>query len=167
MGDRLKDLRQSTSDALEVIRKLGSPEVHLSLEKIHQTTMGAKEIMESLRGPEMVKNIDNIRLTAESIESTSKRLEDMVLEVRKTQVLEKAYETLGTVREAVASPEARNNLSEVTATIRDAILSLTGLIDELRLTLNESKKSGLLQEAGEMVKETSDLYHNMKDTMKD
>src|SRR3712207_4618124 len=101
MGDRLKDLRQSTSDALEVIRKLGSPEVNVSLEKIYQTTQEAKEIMESLRRPEMVKNIDNIRLTVEAIESTSIRLESLVLEVRKTQVLEKASETLVAIRAAL------------------------------------------------------------------
>lgn len=163
MGDRLKNLRHTTSDALEVMRKLGSPEVHTSIEKIHKTTQEAKEIMESLRGPEMVKNIDNIRLTAEAIESTSKRLENSVLEIRKTQILEKASETLVGVREALASPENRNNLSEVTSTVREAILSLTGLIEELRLTVSESKKSGLLRSTGEMVRETSDLYHSMRD----
>jgi hypothetical protein len=163
MGDRLKNLRHSTSDALEVIRKLGSPEVHMSIEKIHQTTQEAKQIMESLRKPEMVKNIDNIRLTAEAIESTSKRLENSVLEIRKTQLLEKASEILVAAREALASPENKNNLSEVTSTVKEAVLSLTGLIDEIRLTVSESKKSGLFRSAGEMVRETSDLYHTMRD----
>jgi hypothetical protein len=119
--------------------------------------------MESLRKPEMVKNIDNIRLTAEAIESTSKRLENSVLEIRKTQLLEKASETLVAAREALASPENKNNLSEVTSTVKEAILSLTGLIDEIRLTVSESKKSGLFRSAGEMVRETSDLYHTMRD----
>ena len=135
----------------------------MSIEKIHQTTQEAKEIMESLRKPEMVKNIDNIRLTAEAIESTSKRLENSVLEIRKTQLLEKASETLVAAREALTSPENKNNLSEVTSTVKEAILSLTGLIDEIRLTVSESKKSGLFRSAGEMVRETSDLYHTMRD----
>ena len=135
----------------------------MSIEKIHQTTQEAKEIMESLRKPEMVKNIDNIRLTAEAIESTSKRLENSVLEIKKTQLLEKASETLVAAREALSSPENKNNLSEVTSTVKEAILSLTGLIDEIRLTVSESKKSGLFRSAGEMVRETSDLYHTMRD----
>ncbi len=135
----------------------------MSIEKIHQTTQEAKQIMESLRKPEMVKNIDNIRLTAEAIESTSKRLENSVLEIRKTQLLEKASETLVAAREALSSPENKNNLSEVTSTVKEAILSLTGLIDEIRLTVSESKKSGLFRSAGEMVRETSDLYHTMRD----
>lgn len=135
----------------------------MSIEKIHQTTQEAKQIMESLRKPEMVKNIDNIRLTAEAIESTSKRLENSVLEIKKTQLLEKASETLVAAREALSSPENKNNLSEVTSTVKEAILSLTGLIDEIRLTVSESKKSGLFRSAGEMVRETSDLYHTMRD----
>jgi DNA-binding transcriptional regulator GbsR (MarR family) len=163
MGDRLKNLRQSTSDALEIIRQLGSPEVHASLEKIQRTTMEAKEIMESVRSPEMVKNIDNIRLTAESIENMSKRLETLVSELMRTRILERIAETLVTVREALASSENRNNMSELTAAIREAISSLTALIDELRLTVHESKKAGFLHDTGELVKETSDLYRTMKD----
>jgi F0F1-type ATP synthase beta subunit len=54
-------------------------------------------------------------------------------------------------------------LSEVTSTVKEAVLSLTGLIDEIRLTVSESKKSGLFRSAGEMVRETSDLYHTMRD----
>src|ERR687897_289524 len=136
MGDRLKNLQHSTSNVLEVIRKLGSPEIHESLEKIHQTTQETKGIMESLRKPEMVKNFDNIRLTAEAIESTSRRLEASVLEIKKTQILERVKETL---------------------------VSLKSLIDELRLTVSASKKSGLLSSAGEAAKEASDLYRSMRE----
>src|SRR5215208_1232120 len=162
MGDRLKNLQHSTSDVLEVIRKLGSPEVHESLEKIHQTTQEAKDIMESLRKPEMVKNFDNIRLTAEAIESTSRRLEASVLEIKKTQILERASETLVAVRGTLSSTN-KNNMSEVTSSVKETLVSLKSLIDELRLTVSASKKSGLLSSAGEAAKEASDLYHSMRE----
>ena len=163
MGDRLKNLQHGTSDVLEVIRKLGSPEVHESLEKIHQTTQGAKDIMESLRKSEMVKNFDNIRLTAEAIESTSRRLEASVLEIKKTQILERASETLVAVRGTLSSPTNKNNMSEVTSSIKETLVSLKSLIDELRLTVSASKKSGLLSSAGEAAKEASDLYRSMRE----
>jgi hypothetical protein len=163
MGDRLKNLQHSTSNMLEVIRKLGSPEVHESLERIHQTTQETKNIMESLRKPEMVKNFDNIRLTAEAIESTSRRLEASVLEIKKTQILERASETLVAVRGALSSPGNKNNMSEVTSSVKETLLSLKSLIDELRLTVSASKKSGLLSSAGEAAKEASDLYRSMRE----
>lgn len=163
MGDRLKNLQHSTSDVLEVIRKLGSPEVHESLKKIHQTTQEAKDIMESLRKPEMVKNFDNIRLTAEAIESTSRRLEASVLEIKKTQILERASETLVAVRGTLSSPTNKNNMSEVTSSVKETLVSLKLLIDELRLTVSASKKSGLLSSAGEAAKEASDLYRSMRE----
>jgi len=162
MGDRLKNLQHSTSNVLEVIRKLGSPEVHESLEKIHQTTQETKNIMESLRKPEMVKNFDNIRLTAEAIESTSRRLEASVLEIKKTQILERASETLVAVRGTLSSTN-KNNMSEVTSSVKETLVSLKSLIDELRLTVSASKKSGLLSSAGEAAKEASDLYHSMRE----
>jgi len=162
MGDRLKNLQHSTSNVLEVIRKLGSPEVHESLEKIHQTTQETKNIMESLRKPEMVKNFDNIRLTAEAIESTSRRLEASVLEIKKTQILERASETLVAVRGTLSSTN-KNNMSEVTSSVKETLVSLKSLIDELRLTVSASKKSGLLGSAGEAAKEASDLYHSMRE----
>jgi recombinational DNA repair protein RecT len=163
MGDRLKNLQHSTSNVLEVIRKLGSPEVHESLEKIHQTTQEAKDIMESLRKREMVKNFDNIRLTAEAIESTSRRLEASVLEIKKTQILERASETLVAVRGTLSSPTNKNNMSEVTSSVKETLVSLKSLIDELRLTVSASKKSGLLSSAGEAAKEASDLYRSMRE----
>ena len=163
MGDRLKNLQHSTSNVLEVIRKLGSPEIHESLEKIHQTTQETKDIMESLRKPEMVKNFDNIRLTAEAIESTSRRLEASVLEIKKTQILERASETLVAVRGTLSSPTNKNNMSEVTSSVKETLVSLKSLIDELRLTVSASKKSGLLSSAGEAAKEASDLYRSMRE----
>jgi hypothetical protein len=163
MGDRLKNLQHSTSNVLEVIRKLGSPEVHESLEKIHRTTRETKDIMESLRNPEMVKNFDNIRLTAEAIESTSRRLEASVLEIKKTRILERASETLEAVRETLSSPTNKNNMSEVTSSVKETLISLQSLIDELRLTVSTSKKSGLLSSAGEAAKEASDLYRSMRE----
>ena len=159
----MKNLQHSTSDVLEVIRKLGSPEVHESLEKIHQTTQEAKEIMESLRKPEMVKNFDNIRLTAEAIEGTSRRIETSVLEIKKTQILEKASETFVALRGTLSSTENKNSMSEVTSSVKEMLLSLKLLIDELRLTMSASKKSGLLGSAGEAAKEASDLYHTIRD----
>ena len=163
MGDRLKNLQHSTSNVLEVIRKLGSPEVHESLKKIHQTTQEAKDIMESLRKPEMVKNFDNIRLTAEAIESTSRRLEASVLEIKKTQILERASETLVAVSGTLSSPTNKNNMSEVTSSVKETLVSLKSLIDELRLTVSASKKSGLLSSASEAAKEASDLYRSMRE----
>ncbi len=40
MTEKLKDIRETTSDAVEIIRELGSPDVQASLEKILSTCQG-------------------------------------------------------------------------------------------------------------------------------
>jgi hypothetical protein len=163
MGDRLKDIRHTTSDAVEILRKLGSPEVYGSLEKISQTTQEVKGIMVSIMQPEMVKNIENMRLAVEAIENTSRRVETLVIEIKKTGFFEKASETLAAARNSLTSEDNKKNMSEVMAEIREMLLSITSLIDELKLTINTSKKSGLLHDVGEAAKEASDFYHTVKE----
>jgi hypothetical protein len=163
MGDRLKDIRHTTSDAVEILRTLGSPEVYRSLEKISQTTQEVRGIMVSITQPEMVKNIENIRLAIEAIENTSRRVETLVIEIKKTGFFEKASETLVAARNSLTSEDNKKNMSEVMAEIREMLLSITSLIDELKLTINASKKSGLLRDVGEAAKEASDFYHVVKE----
>jgi hypothetical protein len=54
-------------------------------------------------------------------------------------------------------------MSEVMAEIREMLLSITSLIDELKLTINASKKSGLIHDVGKAAKEASDFYHIVKE----
>lgn len=163
MGDRLKDIRHTTSDAVEILRKLGSPEVYGSLEKISQTTQGVKGIMVSITQPEMVKNIENIRLAVEAIENTSRRVETLVIEIKKTGFFEKSSETLVAARNSLTSEDNKKNMSEVMTEIREMLLSIKSLIDELKLTITASKRSGLLHNVEEAAKEASDFYHIVKE----
>jgi hypothetical protein len=163
MGDKLKEIRHTTSDAVEIIRKLGSPEVYGSLEKICQTTQGVKEMMASLREPEMVKNIDNMRLTAEAIENTSKRMETLVVEIKKTGVFEQISETLVAGRNTLTSSDNKKMMNDLTSAIKEMFMAITALIDEMKLAVDESKKSGLLYNVDEVGKEASNFYHALRE----
>jgi hypothetical protein len=163
MGDKLKDIRNTTSNAVEILRTLGSPEVYGSLEKISQTTEKVKGIMESITQPEMVKNIENMRLSVEAIENTSKRVETLVIEIKKTGLFEKASETLAAARNSLTSEDNKKNTSELMAEIREMLLSIRLLVDELKLTINTSRRSGLLHNVEEAAKEASDFYHTVKE----
>jgi methyl-accepting chemotaxis protein len=163
MGDKSKGFRGTISNAAEIIKSLGSPEVYKSLERIYQTTKEARGMMESLREPEMVKNIDNIRLTAEAIERTSNKIENSVLEIKKIGILEEASELLEAARNTLTSGEYKNNISEVTSAIKEMLESIRALTDELRLTITSSRKSGLIHNADEAMKEASSFYHTVRD----
>jgi uncharacterized protein YoxC len=163
MGDKPKGFRGAISNAAEIIKTLGSPEVYRSLEKIYQTTKEARGMMESLKEPEMVKNIDNMRLTAEAIERTSRKIESSVLEIKKTGILEETSEVLEAARNTLTSVENKTNMGEITSAIKEMLESVRALIDELRLTISVSKGSGSLHNASEAAKEVSSFYHTVRE----
>jgi uncharacterized protein YydD (DUF2326 family) len=118
--------------------KLSIRGVYRSLKKIYQINQVVKEIRKSLREPEMIKNMDNMRLAAETMQNASKRLESSIQEIKKTGVFEEASEVLKAAR------ENKNNMSEITSAVKEMQVSITAFRDELRLTANDFKRSGLL-----------------------
>ena len=115
--------------------KLSIRGAYRSLKKIYQINQGVKEIRKSLSEPEMIKNMDNMRLAAEAIENTSKKLESSILEIEKTGIFEEASEVLKAAR------ENKNNISEITSAVKEMQMSITALRDELELTANDFKRS--------------------------
>ena len=103
MSDKLKDIKNTASDAVEIIRELGTPEVQNSLEKIRETAKIAKEVMDSLRDPAMVANIENVRKTVESFEKSSVRMDSAIMEMKNSGILDE-------VRGAVGSAECNGFL---------------------------------------------------------
>lgn len=115
--------------------KLSIRGVYRSLKKIYQINQGVKEFRKSLSEPEMIKNMDNMRLAAEAIENTSKKLESSILEIKKTGIFEEASEVLKAAR------ENKNNISGITSAVKELQMSITALRDELGLAANDFKRS--------------------------
>lgn len=161
--DKLRDIKETTADAVEIIRELGNPELHKSLDKIKETAMTAQNILANLREPEMVKNIENIRLMAESIEETSARIEKMVIEMKATGVIDQASSAIRSAKVAIDSIGDQNGAGELTIIIKDLINSLKDLIDELRLVLLSSKESGIIHNIKDVAHEAEGIYKSLKE----
>ncbi|MGA9843084.1 MAG: hypothetical protein WBP64_14605 [Nitrososphaeraceae archaeon] len=163
VADKLRDIRETTSGAAEIIRELGSPELHKSLDKIKETAITAQNILANLREPEIVKNIENIRLMAESIEETSARVEKMVIEMKATGVIDQASSAMRSAKNALDSMGDQSSVGEMTLIIKELINSLKDLVDELKLTLVSSKKSGIIHNIKDVAQETDNIYKNLKE----
>jgi methyl-accepting chemotaxis protein len=100
--------------------------VYRSLKKIYQINQGVKETRKSLREPEMIKNMDNMRLAAETMQNTSKRLESSIQEIKRTGVIEEASEVLRVAR------ENKSSMGEITSAVKEMQVSITALRNELR-----------------------------------
>lgn len=155
MTEKLKDIKETASDAVEIIRELGSPDVQESLEKIREVAKTGREIIESLKDPAMVTNIENMRRMVESVDSTSARLERITMEMKNSGVLDEARETIKSAKTTISSfGSGGGNVGETMDAIKEMLRSISGLVDELKLTVASSKKDGVIHDAEEAIRET-------------
>jgi hypothetical protein len=162
MTERLKDIRETTSDAVEIIRELGSPDVQASLEKIRDTAKVGSEIIKSLKDPAMVTNIENIRKTAESFENSSASIERATIELKNSGILEETRETIKSARNTISSVGDSKNIGETMDAIKEMLRSVSALVDELKLTVVGSKESGTIHNIEEAIRETRSAFTEYK-----
>lgn len=158
MAEKLKDMKKTTSDAVEIIKELGSPDVQKSLEKIRDTAKVGSEIIKSLKEPTMVTNIENIRKTTESIEKSSARIERVTMELKNSGVLDETRETIKSAKYTISSVGDSKNLGETMDALREMLRSISALVDELKLTVVESKQSGTIHNIEETIRETRSAF---------
>ena len=158
MAEKLKDMKKTTSDAVEIIRELGSPDVQKSLEKIRDTAKVGSEIIKSLKEPTMVTNIENIRKTTESIEKSSARIERVTMELKNSGVLDEAREAIKSAKYTISSVGDSKNLGETMDALKEMLRSISALVDELKLTVVESKQSGTIHNIEETIRETRSAF---------
>lgn len=163
MPEKLKDIKETASDAVEIIRELGSPDVQESLEKIREVAKTGREIIESLKDPAMVTNIENMRKMVESAESTSARLEKIAMEMKSSGILDEARETIKSAKETMSLVgSGGGNMGETIDAIKEMLRSVSGLVDELKLTVASSKKDGVIHNAEEAIRETRSAFSEQK-----
>lgn len=166
---KLHDIKETASDAVEILRQIGTPGVQESMDKVRQTATIAKEIMESLKSPEMVKNIENIRLISENMNEASTKMQNTMKQLKETGIIDEAEELIksakGKINAFGGSGEggiSGQDLRDVTTAVREMLESIRGLADELKITVASSKKSGTISNIAEAVKEASDTYNTVK-----
>lgn len=164
MAGKLTEIKETTSDAVSIIRELGSPGVQESLGKILETTNAAKEIMETFKTPEFMKNLENIKLTAESIQNSSIRIENAVIEIKQTGVFEQARETLKSANRTFGTVSDSGGLGEISDTLKATLNSITELVNELKAALAASKRDGAAGNVKAAIREFSDVYRSYSDS---
>ncbi|MDF2770373.1 MAG: hypothetical protein K0S91_3211 [Nitrososphaeraceae archaeon] len=144
MGGKIRDIKETTSNAAVIIRQFGTPEMQMSLDKIKETARTAQSIIESFKDPQMVKNLENLRITAEAMENITVKVEKMVKEIKQTGVIDEASTTIKSVRIKMDSVESNQNFAGISSAIREMLESIAGLVEELKITIASSKKTGTI-----------------------
>src|SRR5918998_27914 len=182
---KLHNIKETASDAVAIMRELGTPGVQESFEVIRETAKIAKEIMETMSTPEWQQNIENFRLISENMNSVSARMDRTTAGLKETGIIDDTKELINTVRSKMGSfgggvgadgeqsaagaagggGISRQDLKDLSTSFKEMLEAIKALAWELRLTVEESKKSGTLHSVEETYREASDTYRTVKREM--
>jgi hypothetical protein len=169
-GGKLSDIKETASDAVEIMRELGTPGVQETFDEIRGIAITAKEIMETMKTPEWQQNMENIRLISQNFNQASERMDRTTRELKETGVIDEAKELIKTTKEKVRSfgGEAggggmgMQDLKEMSTALKEMLESIKGLVDESKVTVAESKSSGTMRNIEETTRELSDTVKTVK-----
>ena len=156
---KIKDIKETVSGAVELMQQLGKPGMQESFGKIMDAAMVAKEIIKDLKTPEMVRNIENFRLISENMNQASTRMQDTIKLLEDTGVINEARGLIKSAKGVMDSfGESGQDLPQVGIAIKEMVNSMRDLVDELKMTVIDSKNSGIVHNIKETVNDVSEIY---------
>ena len=176
----MHDIKETASDAVAIMRELATPGVYESFEVIREIAVIAKDIMETMKSPEWQQNMENIRIISESINSVSARVDKTSAGLKETGIVDDAKDLIGTIRTKMGSFSSDGqqsaagevggsrggvsgqDLKELSISFKEMLEAVKALAWELRVTVEESKKTGTVHNIEETYREASDTYRTIK-----
>ena len=165
-SSKLREIKDTVSDAAEIMQQIGNPGVLESLNKVKDTAKAVNEIIRGLSTSEMVKNIENFRLISENMNETSAKMENTVTQLRETGFMYETSELVKSAKEKINSfsiDDDPNNINgqdlrDMSIASKEMMLSIKDLVNEISLTMAYSKKSATINNVKDTIKEVSDVY---------
>ena len=165
---KLQNIRDTASDAVEIMRELGTPGVQESFDKIREVAIIAKDIMETMKTPEWQQNLENIAKITDNMNSASEKMSNAVKEIKSTGIIDEAKGlivstrgTIDTLKGEGGKPGGFQEVREISLAVREMLESIKSLTDELRLAAKESRRSGTIREVGETISEARSVYETV------
>ncbi|WP_415282674.1 hypothetical protein [Candidatus Nitrososphaera sp. FF02] len=157
MSGKLRDIRETASNAIEIIHEMGTPEVRSSLDKVKDTTREVRQIIEALSTPAMVKNIENFQQMTQNMDDAATRMENAVRQLKESGVLEEVKKTAESARHTMDSFGGMGGDGEMKELSKETLQAVKALIEELKLAVADSRKAGVIKAANDTAKEISAL----------
>ena len=159
---KIHGIKETASDAVKIMRHIGTPEVRESLNKVKETATIVNVIIQDLKTPEIVKNIENFRLISENMNEASTKMQNTMQQLRETGVINEGTELLKSAKGKIDSfgegSISGQDLRDVSFATKEMLVSIQYLMIELKETVVSSKKSGTINNFNETIKEVSDIY---------
>ncbi|NOJ27907.1 MAG: hypothetical protein DA330_07870 [Nitrososphaera sp.] len=169
MGEgRLKDIKETASDTVEILRQLGTPGVQETLDKAKSIAVTVKDVMEIMKSPEWVQNIDNIRRIVDTMNESSIRMDNTLKQLKESGMIDETKQLVKSARSATDSFGRQEggiksqDLRDMGVSLKEMLQSIKLLADELTTVAMESKRSGALQELSQTGQNIASTYNTVK-----
>lgn len=170
MGGKLNDIRETSSNAIQIIRDLRNPEVHESLNRMKDIAATVKDIIESFKDPSMVKNIENFRLSLESVERISSKIDSLRSGTENSGLMEEISNTVKACRLAIETVNNEGSTKELVAALKELISEFSSMVTEIKLLLYTVRNSneasdiaGIIDNTKEIRKHASSVEQEFKE----
>ena len=159
-GGKLSDIKETTSDAAEIVRQLGTPDVRESLGKAKEIIDTVKEIMETMKTPEWVQNLENMRKMVEKMPDLSAMSGNGAFGDLKglVQSTKNVMDSLGREEGGIKGQD----LQELSVAFKEMLQSFKVLADELAAAAAESNRSGSLRNTKDAASSLSSAYNTAR-----
>ena len=167
MGGKLNDIRETSSNAIQIIRDLKNPEVHESLNRVKDITATVKEIVESFKDPSMVKNIENFRLTLESIERIYSKIESQRTDTQNSGMMDEISSTIKSFRLTLYTLNNEGGTKELVSVSRNLISEISSTVLEIRQLLHTIGNADANADVAGIVANVKDIRDYTKSVRED
>jgi uncharacterized protein YjgD (DUF1641 family) len=134
MTSKLHELKETTTDAINIVKELRDPEVQKSLENIKAISNTVNDIVAVFKDPQFAKNVENINLAANYLRESMVAMQNTAAELNNAGTLDEVNKTIKSVRIIIDS------FSEV-QTKGGMIVSITNLLVSLKQLIEETQKA--------------------------
>jgi uncharacterized coiled-coil DUF342 family protein len=167
MGGKLNDIRETSSNAIQIIRDLKNPEVHESLNRVKEIAATVKEIVESFKDPSMVKNIENFRLTLESVEKISSKIDSIRSDTQNSGIMDEISSTIRACRLALDTLNSEGGTKELVDTSKNLISEISSMVVEVKQLLHSIGSTDGAQDIAGIVGNVKDIRNYAKSVRED
>lgn len=165
-SSKIRDIKETASDAAEIMRMIGNPGVVESLNQIKDTAKTVRGIIQDLSTPEMVKNMENFRIISENMNEASTKMQNTVNQLKETGVIYEASDLIKSTKGKIDSfgevgenGIAGHDIKEISVASKEMLLSIKDLMNEITVTVASSKESITMNNAKETYTGISKLYN--------
>ena len=171
-GGKLQDIKATASDAVEILREIGTPGVQETLDKVREVALIGRDIMQIMKEPGWQQNLENMRLISQNFNQASERMDRTMKDLKETGLIEETKALVTVAREKIESFDNTSkdgqgiglkDIQDVASSVREMFESMKALSDEIRATIAESKKpGGTIRNLQEATSEVRSTYRNLK-----